>query len=252
MKSPSVSREPSRTRLPITTIVERVVLTVSLVIFFIAGYFGIGRSRSPSEARELRTFLDNKIPFVVHSVWIYLLIFPSALIPLFVVRCQRLFRRTAVAYAAAISVSLICFAVFPVTSARLRVDQATLDLRHASDWAVATLYSIDPPYNLFPSLHLSIAVLAAFAAWKAARLYGSAVFVTLAFIGASVCTVKQHVVLDALAGVSLGAFVGGIVLGPYRPDAGVEPAYSWRGPLLYVGFLMLVYTGFYLIYRTAS
>ncbi len=231
---------------------ERAVLTVSLIVFFIAGYFGIGLSRTPDQARELKIFLDEKIPFIARSVWIYLLIFPSALIPLFVVRCQRLFRRTAVAYAAAISFSLICFAVFPVTSARLRVDQASLDLMRASDWAVATLYSIDPPYNLFPSLHLAIAMLAAFAAWKAARVYGAAVFGTLVFIGVSVCTVKQHVVLDAIGGIALGALVAALILRSYRPEAGVEPAYSWRGPLLYVVFLVLVYTGFYLIYLTAS
>jgi PAP2 superfamily len=236
----------------VKTLAERAVLTVSLIVFFIAGYFGIGLSRTPDQSRELNIFLDDKISFVVHSVWIYLLIFPSALIPLFVVRCQRLFRRTAIAYAAAISFSLICFAVFPVTSGRLRVDQAALNLTRASDWAVAALYSIDPPYNLFPSLHLSIAVLAAFAAWKAARGYGAATFVTLVFIGVSVCTVKQHVVLDTLGGVALGVFVGGLILRPYRPDAGVEPAYSWRGPLLYVAFLVLVYTGFYLIYLAAS
>ena len=234
------------------TLHERVVLTVSLITFFIAGYFGIGLSRAPDQARELNIFLDDKIPFIAHSVWIYLLIFPSALIPLFVVRCERLFRRTALAYAAAISFSLICFAVFPVTSVRLRMDQASLNLTGASDWAVATLYSIDPPYNLFPSLHLAIAVLAAFAAWKAARVYGAAAFVTLVFIGVSVCTVKQHVVLDAISGIALGALVGAVFLRPYRPDAGVEPAYSWRGLLLYVVFLVLVYTGFYLIYLIGS
>ena len=234
------------------TLDERAFLTVSLTIFFIAGYFGIGLSRAPDQARELKIFLDDKIPFIARSVWIYLLIFPSALIPLFVVRCRRLFRRTAIAYAAAISFSLICFTVFPVTSARLRMDQASLNLTRASDWAVATLYSIDPPYNLFPSLHLAIAVLAAFAAWKAARVYGAAAFVTLVFIGVSVCTVKQHVVLDAIGGIALGALVAAVLLRPYRPDAGVEPAYSWRGLLLYVVFLLLVYTGFYLTYLIAT
>jgi hypothetical protein len=236
----------------VKTLAERAVLTVSLIVFFIAGYFGIGLSRTPDQARELKIFLDDKIRFIASSVWIYLLIFPSALIPLFVVRCQRLFRRTAVAYAAAISFSLICFAVFPVTSARLRVDQTSLDLTRASDWAVATLYSIDPPYNLFPSLHLAIAVLAAFAAWQAARSYGAAAFVTLVFIGVSVCTVKQHVVLDAVSGIALGALVAALLLRPYRPDAGVEPAYSWRGLLLYVVFLVLVYTSFYLVYMITS
>jgi PAP2 superfamily protein len=228
------------------------VLTVSLVIFFIVGYFGVGLSRQPEQTRELTTALDAQIPFIARSVWIYLLIFPSALLPLFVVRCRRLFGRTAVAYAIAITISLFCFTFFPVTSLGLRADLAMLDLTTASDWAVATLYSIDPPYNLFPSLHLSIAVLAAFSVWKAARLYGVAAFVTLVFIGVSVCTVKQHVVLDALGGVALGGLVSFFVLRPYRRAAGVEPAYSWRGPLLYVMFLVLVYTGFYLTWLSAS
>jgi PAP2 superfamily protein len=231
---------------------ERAVLTVSLVIFFIVGYFGVGLSRQPEQTRELTTALDAQIPFIARSVWIYLLIFPSALLPLFVVRCRRLFGRTAVAYAIAITISLFCFTFFPVTSLGLRADLAMLDLTTASDWAVATLYSIDPPYNLFPSLHLSIAVLAAFSVWKAARLYGVAAFVTLVFIGVSVCTVKQHVVLDALGGVALGGLVSFFVLRPYRTAAGVEPAYSWRGPLLYVMFLVLVYTGFYLTWLSAS
>lgn len=231
---------------------ERAILTLSLVTFFIAGYFGVGTSRDPQQARELKTFVDDQIPFVAASVWTYLLIFPSALLPLFVVRCQRLFRRTAVAYAIVITVSLFCFAYFPVTSSALRADSAMLDLGRASGWAVATLYSIDPPYNLFPSLHLSIAVLAAFAVWKAARRYGAAAFVTLVVVAVSVCTVKQHVVLDVVGGGALGALVSFLILRPYRPQAGVEPAYSWRGPLLYVAFLVMVYTSFHLAFYFSS
>lgn len=231
------------------TLLERVALTAGLVIFFIAGYFGVGLSRNPANASELGTFLDERIPFVARSVWVYLLIFPAALIPLFVVRCPRLFRRAALAYATAITVSLICFTVFPVTSARLRVAPAILELTHPSDWAVSVLYSIDPPYNLFPSLHLSIAALAAFSAWKAARLYGTVAFICLVFVGVSVCTVKQHVVLDALGGLALGALAGAAILRPYRPQGDIAPAYSWRGPLLYLAFLVLVYTGFYLTYK---
>lgn len=234
------------------TLLERAALSAGLVIFFIAGYFGIGLSRDPGEARELRTSIDARIPFIARSVWIYLLIFPAALLPLFVVRCQRLFRRTAFAYAAAIVASLICFTLFPVTSVRLRAGPAMLNLTRPSDWAVSTLYAIDPPYNLFPSLHLSIAALAAFSAWKAAKLYGTVAFACLVFVGVSVCTVKQHVVLDALGGVALGAAASALVLRPYRPRGDVSPAYSWRGPSLYLAFLALVYAGFYLIYLSAS
>ncbi|MDQ2974556.1 MAG: phosphatase PAP2 family protein [Acidobacteriota bacterium] len=234
------------------TLLERAVLTGGLFILFIGGYFGVGLSTSPREAHELGTSLDGQIPFLARSVWIYLLIFPATLIPLFVVRCPRLLRRTALAYATTISVSLLCFTAFPVTSARLRVAPAILDMTRPSDWAVSILYSIDPPYNLFPSLHLSIALVAAFSAWKAARLYGTVAFVCLVFIGVSVCTVKQHVVVDALGGVALGTLVSAVILKPYRPQVGMAPAYSWRGPSLYLLLLVLVYTGFYLTYLMAS
>jgi hypothetical protein len=227
---------------------ERAALTLALATFFIAGYFGVGLSRTPAESRELRTFLDDNIPFIARSVWVYLLIFPAALIPLFVVRCQRLLRRTAVAYAAVIAVSLLFFAVFPVTSARLRIQTRLLDLRQPSDWAVSVLYSIDPPYNLFPSLHVSIAALAALSAWKAARLYGAIAFACLAFVIVSVCTVKQHVMLDAIGGIALAGLAGAMFLQRYRPQGTIPPAYSWRGPLLYLAFLVLIYTGFYLTY----
>jgi membrane-associated phospholipid phosphatase len=231
---------------------ERTALTLGLVIFFIAGYFGVGLSRNPADAGDLQTFLDDQIPFIARSVWIYLLIFPAALLPLFVVRCRRLFRRTALAYGVAIAVSLICFTAIPITAARLRPVTAMLELTKASDWAVSVLYSLDPPYNLFPSLHVSIAVLAAFSAWKAARLYGTVALSCLAFVIASTCTVKQHVVLDAVGGIVLGALAGALILWPYRPSDGLPPAYSWRGPSIYLVFLALVYTGFYLTYLSAT
>jgi len=231
---------------------ERAALTLGLVIFFIAGYFGVGLSRNPADAGDLQTVLDDEIPFIVHSVWIYLLIFPAALLPLFVVRCRRLFRRTALAYGVVIAVSLICFTTVPITAARLRIVPAMLELTKPSDWAVSVLYSIDPPYNLFPSLHVSIAVLAAFSAWKAARLYGTVAFSSLVFVIVSVCTVKQHVVLDAVGGIALGALAGALIMRPYRPQDALAPAYSWRGPLIYLAFLGLVYTGFYLTYLSAA
>jgi hypothetical protein len=91
-----------------------------------------------------------------------------------------LFRRTVLAYALTIAVSLVLFVAVPVTSIGLRVDPATLDVKRLSPWAVAALYRIDPPFNLFPSLHLSIAVLAAASASKARRVYGAAAFLGVA------------------------------------------------------------------------
>lgn len=194
----------------------RITFVAALVAFFAFGYFGIGRNVDPSRARELATALDRRIPFIPATVWVYLAMFPTALSPLVLVRPMRLFRRTCGAYAAAIGVSLILFAAFPVTSKGLRAQGGALDPLSLSSRAVALLYRLDPPFNLFPSLHLSIAAIALLSAWKAARLPGAAVGLMLAVIGVSVCTVKQHFVLDALGGLTLAAVVYAVVLRPYR------------------------------------
>jgi len=241
-------RLTSLERFPNRPILERVVLTAGLTIFFVAGYFGVGLSRNPAHAHELTTSFDERTPFIPSSVWLYLSIFPIALSPLFVVRCSRLFRRTAIAYAVVIAISLISFATFPVTSVRLRVAQATLDISCPSSWAVFVLYYLDPPYNLFPSLHLSIAALAAFSVWKAAKLYGIPLLASLGPVAVSVCTVKQHCVLDVLGGLALAAFVGTLIVRPYHPPDGATPAYSWRGPAICLAFMAVFYAGFYIAY----
>jgi membrane-associated phospholipid phosphatase len=117
---------------------------------------------------------------------------------------------------------------------------------------VALLYRLDPPVNLFPSLHLSIAGLAALSAWTARRSYGLAAGFGFALMSVSICTVKQHFVLDGLGGATLAAAIYAFVLRPYAPDPGTDPAYGWRGPAAFIVLLVAVYAGFYASFLTAS
>lgn len=228
---------------------RRAALTIGVVALFVVGYFGVGNSIDPVRARQFGTALDQRIPFIAASVWVYLWVFPAALLPVFLVRCPDLFRRTLLAYALAIAVSLVLFVALPVTSIGLRVDPGTLDVKRVSPWVVAQLYRLDPPFNLFPSLHLSIALLAALSAWKARRAYGAAALLGVALIAVSICTVKQHFVLDGLGGGALAMIVYAVVLRPYAPQRGIDPAYGWRGPAAYAGLLIAAYAGLYAGFR---
>ncbi len=232
--------------------IEKAVLTASAIALFVVGYFWVGHSTDPSRARELMTPLDAQIPFLPATVWIYLWVFPASVIPVFLVRCRYLFRRTILAYVIVMTVSYVCFVAFPVTSLHLRVSTYDLDVTRLSEWAVALLYVLDPPYNLFPSLHLSIAALATISVWKADWRYGLVTGIGVALVGVSITTVKQHFVLDGIGGVALAAIVQAFTLRPYRPPPGTDPASSWRAVTLYVVLLALTYVGFYLAFRFAS
>jgi membrane-associated phospholipid phosphatase len=134
----------------------------------------------------------------------------------------------------------------------LRTDVSSLDATRFSRWAVSTLYAIDPPFNLFPSLHLSIALLAASAAWKARRAYGAAALTSLAPVAASICTVKQHFVLDGIGGAALAAVVHAVVLRPYRPEPGSTPPRAGADPQAYGALLAAAYAGLYLGFRLTA
>jgi membrane-associated phospholipid phosphatase len=242
--APSVEGEAIRRR----DFIERLAITIGVATLFIGGYFLVAYSVHPERISELPIPLDQRVPFIPQAIWIYLSLYPAALIPLFVVRCERLFRRTAIAYAIVISISLIFFESYPVTSARLRASTTVLSVARPSDWLVAKLYMIDPPYNLFPSLHLSIALLAAISAWKAKRLYGAVVYVSVGPLAMSVCAVKQHFVLDVVGGLALAALVGSLIITPYRAQPGVRRSYTWRGPIVYCAVLILLFAGLYTAY----
>lgn len=176
-----------------------------MAVLFVAGYCGLGRWTEPARAREWLLPLDTSIPFVPAMIWIYLWIFPAVLSPLFVVDCRRLFRRTATAYAVVMLLSFVCFWAYPVTSIHLRAGAEALAHQSPTTWAVRTVYALDPPFNLWPSLHVSLVTVAAFSTWKLARGYGVWMFAGVFLLALSVCTVKQHFVYDALSGLVLGA-----------------------------------------------
>jgi membrane-associated phospholipid phosphatase len=232
----------------LTRWLERAALAAAVIALFLAGYFGIGLHVRPGSAAEMRLAVDAAIPFVPASIWIYLALFPTALLPLFLIRSTPLYRRTIAAYALVIVVSLVVFAVYPVTSSSLRAEPSVLDASRLSTWTVATLYRLDPPYNLFPSLHLSVACLAALSAWKAERTYGLVALFGVAAIGVSICTVKQHFVVDGLAGAALAVAAYAGIIRPYVPSPGEALAYGRRGPAAYAVLLASMYAGFALAF----
>ena len=228
---------------------ERAAIASLILVSYVAGYFPIGWTTDPGRARSLATPLDAMIPFVPETIFLYAWVYTAMLFPLFVVRSPALFRRVGLAYAIVIAACLAMFLVYPVTAVGLRPDVGALDPSHFAGWGVKLVYTLDPPYNLFPSLHLTVAILAALSAWKARSVYGAIGFAWVGLIAVSVSTVKQHFLIDDVAGAGLACAVYAVIIRPYRRVSVEESAYGWSGPLLYLVFHGLVYATAYAAFR---
>jgi hypothetical protein len=228
---------------------ERAAITSLVLASYVAGYFSIGWATDPGRARSLATPLDALIPFVPETVFLYAWVYTAMVFPLFVVRSPALFRRVGLAYAIVIAACLAMFAVYPVTAVDLRPDVGALDASRFAEWGVTLVYTVDPPYNLFPSLHLAVATLAALSAWKARPVYGAIGFAWVLLIAVSVSTVKQHFLIDSAAGAALACAVYAAIIRPYGRVPAKESAYGWGGPLLYLVFHGLAYATAYAAFR---
>lgn len=220
-----------------------------LTAYYVAGIVVSTKLSAGRPALELRTQLDDAIPFSAWTVYLYSWVYTAALYPIFVVRSSRIFRRVVTSYFVVLTASFLVFAAMPVTSRFLRADSARLDPSVFSEWAMRLTYAIDPPYNLFPSLHLSIAATAALSAAVASRRYGLYAVPVVLAIAVTICTTKQHFVADGVAGLVLAFATHAVVYRGFRPSVEDEPlTFGWRGAALYLAYHALFYSAFFLAY----
>ncbi|MBK7973986.1 MAG: phosphatase PAP2 family protein [Deltaproteobacteria bacterium] len=247
----SLADEPRERTLALDTLTSRLVAAGLVLLMDAVGYHLVGLATDTAQAHSLRLSIDDRIPFLPWSVYLYSWVYTAMLYPLFVVRCSGLFRRTVEAYAITIAVSLVVFAMFPVTSVGFRPDPATLDQSVFHNWGVALTFFVDPPTNLFPSLHLSIATLAALIAGRARPLFGWCAAPMVLAVAVSITTMKQHFVLDGVGALAVATFAFRSRFASFHEerDATGPLAYSWRGPVGYLFFHGVVYLALYVAFR---
>lgn len=208
---------------------ERVLLALACFTLWKWGYAEIAWRLDPARGRSLATPIDDAIPFAAATVYLYGLAFGATLFPFFVVRSRALLRRIALAYVLVITASFLCYVLFPVSAAALRPPLATLDARTFDGWCVRLLYSLDPPTNQCPSLHVSLTTLGSLGVWRASRRWGGLASPVVGLILLSVLTVKQHFVIDAVAGLFLALLVYHGIVRRFRAAPGEPLAYDdWR------------------------
>jgi membrane-associated phospholipid phosphatase len=190
----------------------RAACVLSLGAFWAIGYFALGARAQAVPAIDPSIPLDGSIPFVGWAVWPYLLgiIFIGSLAV--TIRSPPVFRESAIAYAIVIGFSFMCFFLAPTAAEGMRSQASFAGLDGYTTFAVKMLHAIDPATNQAPSMHVSLACVAA---CMSARQYPTkqAFFGgLLVIVTASVLVLKQHAIIDVLAGLAVAAIA--LVLSP--------------------------------------
>lgn len=194
----------------------RVPVSMILLVAIVPFYVVIPAILPPSTRHVPELALDRALPLVPFWSIVYgaLYLF-LILLPIFVVRQDELIRRMVYAYLLIwITAYVFFFVVYPTVAPRPdKVSGAGFAV-----WGLRALYSADPPYNCFPSLHVAHSFVSALACSRVHRRLGIIAMISATLVAFSTVFTKQHYVLDLVAGVILAFAAYGIFLRPYSRD----------------------------------
>jgi membrane-associated phospholipid phosphatase len=172
------------------------------------------------------------------------------LLPVLVVRQREHVRRTVWANLTVWISAYVCFVVYPTVAPR--PDEVVG--QGFGVWGLRMLYSADPPYNCFPSLHVAHSFVSALTCYRLDRRLGAAATVCASLVAVSTLFSKQHYILDVIAGVLLAGVAYAVFLRRY--PRGQIPASERRlAPVLALGSLTLIGLGifcFWVAYRLSG
>jgi membrane-associated phospholipid phosphatase len=190
---------------------------VIMTAFFVVYFWLLNHSRLPVTVVP-RIFVDRMIAFrpgalpLYVSLWIYVPLAPALL---------RFPREMKIYTVAVLLLSAIGFGIFilwPTAVPKPEVDSSTAS-------SIAYLKAVDASGNAFPSLHVAFAFFTAMLFERLLREMRSGLLLRalnwLWCLGIiySTIAIRQHVALDAVAGIVMGAAGGFVLLRAMRPSA---------------------------------
>ncbi len=173
-------------------------------------YFGIGRASINRSQDLLRTALDDAIPFWPWTAWFYLPFYAGIfIICVTAIRSRLIFHR---ALAAIVVIMLLGATGHLMVGAEYPRPRLAPPYADASAAFLAWVQRVDPPGNVFPSLHVAhSSALAGILGWDRPRL-GALAFSMAVVLALSTLTTKQHFIADVIAGLAIGLAARFLVL----------------------------------------
>lgn len=188
---------------------EKRALFLIVIGYFTAGYLLINWiNLHRSHYFDVSLPGEENIPFIAFFIFGYILVYLSVFLLYFIIDDIEDFRRTAMAYLAVTTIHYILFLIFPVRC-DMRPDLSGLE--GISAGVTRFFYFIDKPQNCFPSLHMAYSVLAMLVSWRKHYCMRVIFAVMAVLVGISVILVKQHYIMDVIAGAAAALIIYAIV-----------------------------------------
>ncbi|MDI4648546.1 phosphatase PAP2 family protein [Cohnella hashimotonis] len=199
---------------------KRFAPLLAMLVFPVLGLMYAAVNRVDGRVWNLVTPLDRAVPFIKwfalpYSVWI---VFIYVCLLYFFVKDVRTFYRGVITYTLCALLCYLIYSVFQTTVPRPQLSGSDPFTR-----LVAYIYNRDQPFNCFPSIHC-------FSSYMVFRILASSTFktrrsLTLVGIGSGLIIlstqfIKQHVVLDLIAAITLVELVLPVVVLAERWFAG--------------------------------
>jgi len=224
------------------------LVAIAVIVIDMVPYLWLGQHTDAAASVRLDTPLDRMIPFMPWTIIIYSWVYTQAFYPAFIIRSDDLFRRTVKAFVFIAVVDLVIYRLFPVTALGFRPEYTEIMPDSFLTWGTKLTLYMDPPYNLFPSQHLSTAILICIVAWAARPAWGKLVLPLTVAIGISVLTTKQHYIADIVGAFAVTYAAWWIFLRTYRREDEDRPASGWKGPAAYFVFHGCIYLAMWVLY----
>lgn len=175
-----------------------------------AVYFGIGYAPLSRSTALLATSLDRAIPFWPWTVWCYLPFYVGIFVLAIVgLRSAVLLHRAVLGVLGVMTVAAVGHLLVPAAYPRPALPIPAPDLSTAF---LAMIQRLDPPGNVFPSLHVAQTSMLALVLHRDRPRLGRLAIAMGAMLAMSTLTTKQHFVVDVVAAYALAFAARALIL----------------------------------------
>lgn len=196
--------EPSPAPPALATPAYKWTIGVAMAVLQSTVYFGIGHLHLNRSTELLRTRLDDAIPFWPWTGWCYLPFYAGVfIIALVGIKRRALFNRAVLAVFVVMAIGALGHIFIGAEYPRPVLHPPYADISAAF---LAFVQRIDPPGNVFPSLHVAHTTMLALLLIKDRPRLGLVTLGMATALALSTLTTKQHFVADVVSGYALAFF----------------------------------------------